>query len=31
MPRMIADRPVLSTTSALGRVMSAAAARERAG
>ena len=31
MPRLIADRPVLHTTSELGRVMAAAAAREQAG
>jgi aspartate/methionine/tyrosine aminotransferase len=31
MPRLIADRPVLHTSSDLGRVMAAAAARERAG
>lgn len=31
MPKLIADRPVLHTTSELGRVMAAAAARERAG
>ena len=31
MTRLIADRPVLSTSSDLGRVMAAAAARERAG
>ena len=31
MPRLIADRPVLRTTSELARVMAAAAARERAG
>jgi aspartate/methionine/tyrosine aminotransferase len=31
MPRLIADRPVLHTTSELGRVMAAALAREQAG
>ena len=31
MPRLIADRPVLHTTSELGRVMNAARAREAAG
>ena len=31
MPRLIADRPVLHTSSELGRVMAAAAARELAG
>lgn len=31
MPRLIADRPVLSSTSELGRVMAAAKAREAAG
>jgi aspartate aminotransferase len=31
MPRLIADRPVLHTSSELGRVMAAAAAREQAG
>ena len=31
MPRLIADRPVLHTTSELGRVMAAARAREQAG
>lgn len=31
MPRLIADRPVLSMTSELGRVMAAAKAREQAG
>jgi aspartate/methionine/tyrosine aminotransferase len=31
MPRLIADRPVLRTTSDLGRVMAAARAREQAG
>ncbi|HUK62285.1 MAG TPA: aspartate transaminase, partial [Dongiaceae bacterium] len=31
MPRLIADRPVLRTTSELARVMAAAGDRERAG
>lgn len=31
MPRLVADRPVLHTSSELGRVMNAARARERAG
>src|SRR5713101_6638117 len=31
MPRLIADRPVLSMTSELGKVMAAARSREQAG